>query len=52
MNNLSRILLFVILCLFAPLVLWLAIAEFADKPTYLALARSGLLLVDRVGRTA
>ncbi len=45
MSILSRILLFFILCLFAPLAVWLAIAEFADRPTYLALARSGLLLV-------
>ena len=45
MSSLSRILLFIILCLFTPLVLWLAIAEFVDKQTYLDLARSGLLLV-------
>ncbi|TWU20733.1 hypothetical protein [Bythopirellula polymerisocia] len=45
MRGLSHILLLFILCLFSPFVLWLGIAEFIDQPTYLALARSGLLMI-------
>jgi hypothetical protein len=48
MSSLSRILLFFILCCFTPLVLWLAIAEFAGQYTYLALSRSGFLLIGLV----
>ncbi|TWU21309.1 hypothetical protein [Bythopirellula polymerisocia] len=45
MRGLSHFLLLFILCLFSPFVLWLGIAEFIDQPTYLALARSGLLMI-------
>ena len=49
MNNLSRILTFLAAVLLAPLAVWLLIAGLAGRQEYLALTRSGLLLVGLVG---
>jgi len=44
MNNLTRILLFLLFILATPLIIWMVVS-FVDAPAYLRLARSGLLLL-------
>ncbi len=48
MNNVTRVLIFLAAILVAPIALWLAVAA-ANQQEYIALARSGLLLVGLFG---